>query len=123
MNALLTTIEAGKLVCSTDNRRSATVLSPAEAEANGLLVPAGMVAINLRSNVCDPFFMFASITGRTRRTWGMDCPTVNLFDCDTVARRIESVDGQDSFALWGVPGARRTDIGTPTWVTRPENLV
>jgi hypothetical protein len=46
-------------------------------------------------------------TGRTRRYWGVDCPTLARYDIDTVVR-----DG----AIWGVPGAHVPG----TWAIRPE---
>lgn len=107
------TVAAGKLVVSSDNSsRSGTVLSPEQAAANGLLAPAGTFVVNLGRSE-DPYFVFGTLTGRTRNLFGVACPTINLFACDTVAR-----PSGESFALWGVPGVRMRG----TWATRPENV-
>lgn len=39
---------------------------------------------------------FGRMTGRTRKFYGMDCPTIERFEVDTVV-----IDG----AIWGTPGA------------------
>lgn len=114
MTPTTSTVKAGKLVVSSDNSsRSGTVLSTEQAEANGLDAPAGTFVVNLGTSE-QPWFVFGTLTGRTRNLWDMACPTINLFACDTVAR-----PSGDSFALWGVPSFRMRG----TWATRPENVV
>lgn len=58
----------------------------------------------------DPWFTFGRLTGRTRRRWGyVDCPTVERFAVDTIAR-----DG----VILGVPGRRLPG----TWFVRPVDV-
>lgn len=107
------TLAPGTLIATPDHKRFATVLSPDQAIAAGLICEGGTVAVN--SGTADhPYYSFVLLTGRTRRKWGTACPTLVRFECDTVTR-----GGKFStFAIWGVPGARIPGI----WLTRPENL-
>jgi hypothetical protein len=45
------------------------------------------------------FRTFGKMTGRTRKIWGQDCPTIQRFSIDTVV-----IDG----AIWGVVGVALT---------------
>lgn len=111
------TVAPGKLVVSSDNSsRSGTVLSPEQALTEGLLAPAGTFVVNL-GGAHEPWFVFGTLTGRTRNLWGMACPTINLFACDTVVREDEG--GVAGCAIWGVPSFRMRG----TWATRPENVL
>ena len=106
-----TTVTPGRSVVSTDTKRYATVVSPAECA--GLIAAPGMFVLNT-GTADDPYYTFALLTGRTRRQWGMDMPTIRRFEVDTVVREI---DGR--YAIVGVPGA--AIVGT--FMTRPENVV
>lgn len=109
--------QAANVWQSTNERRNGRVLSTEQALAAGLDMPAGYVAIDMRSWADDPFYICARLTGRTRRFWkstyytGLACPTLDTFDIDTVV-----IDG----AIWGVPGLLR-DGGT--WAVRPEQVL
>ncbi len=50
------------------------------------------------------------LTGRTRRIWGMDCPTIKRYQIDTVV-----IDG----AIWGVRG----DPISGTFAVNPARVV
>jgi hypothetical protein len=55
-------------------------------------------------------------TGRTRKFWGMDCPTVERWEIDTVV--VENFRGTGLSSIVGVPLRRMPG----TWATRPENV-
>jgi hypothetical protein len=55
-------------------------------------------------------YSICELTGRTRKFFGLDCPTVHRFEVDTVVM---------AGAIVGVPG--RLQAGT--FATRPENVV
>lgn len=108
------TVRPGVTVAlATDDRRLGRVVTSPTAEG---LIPSvdGMFVINTGTSE-SPYFTFALLTGRTRRMWGMDCPTIERFIVETVVR--EGDDG--SFAIWGVPGDRIAG----TFVCRPEYVV
>jgi hypothetical protein len=97
---------------TNDTTRTASVLTAEQAEANGLLLADGEFAMDLRFWDKDSsFFIIGRFTGRTRRCWQETCRTIETFDVDTVA--IED-DRGETFALWGVRGARRKG----TWACR-----
>jgi len=56
---------------------------------------------------------YARFTGRTRKFWGLDCPTIDRYDIETIA----TPDG----VIMGVPGERLAGRAA-TWATRPENV-
>ena len=67
-------------------------------------------------------------TGRTRKffetrtKWGLECPTFDRFEIDTVVRdSVVLADGTIvTNAIWGVRGAK---IPGGTWAMRPDRLV
>lgn len=109
-----------KLAVDTTNprRRFGRILSDTAAEALGLQVTPGMFVINTGTED-NPWFVFARLTGRTRRQWGMAMPTIDLFQVDPVVLDTVMPDGIVRPSIWGVPGRRM--VGT--WMTRPENVV
>lgn len=58
---------------------------------------------------------YGHLTGRTRRQWGMDCPTIERFEIATVVRDLKC-DG--NHAIYGEPGERIPG----TWAIRPDML-
>lgn len=51
---------------------------------------------------------YCRATGRTRKCWGIDCPTIERYEIETIA--------DDEGVIWGVPGARIPGI----WAGRPD---
>ncbi len=51
---------------------------------------------------------YCRVTGRTRRCWGIPCPTIERYEIETIA--------DDEGVIWGVVGARIDGI----WAARPE---
>ena len=72
----------------------------------------GTFVINTGSSE-NPWFTFGMLTGRTRRQWGMDMPTIARFEVETV---VMDINGRPT--IMGIPGARITG----TFMTRPENV-
>lgn len=105
------TLTPGSLCESTTTGRRAVVVPT----PNGLLPNVEGMFVLDTGTPDFPIFTFAVLSGRTRRQWGMACPTVERFAVDTVVRR--RADGVD--AIFGVPGDRIPG----TFVTRPENVV
>ena len=106
------TITPGKLAVSTTGTRSGTVLTPAACEQFGFVTTPGTFVLNTGTSE-NPWFTFGRLTGRTRRQWGMDMPTIDRFEVETV---VLTIDGRPT--IMGVPGARI--VGT--FMTRPENV-
>jgi len=82
-----TTVRINSTVWSTtDPNRTQTVILCPEIK---LVEPEFVIECRLGSRT------IGVLTGRTRRIWGMDCPTIQRYQIDTVV-----IDG----AIWGVRG-------------------
>jgi hypothetical protein len=104
VNTLTATVRPGAYVVPADqpNGPARTVIvTPQELRpADGMFV--------IESDL--GYRTFGRLTGRTRRCFGMACPTIERFEVDTVADE----DG----SLWGDPG--QPILGT--LATRPDNV-
>lgn len=130
MSTITSALKEGAIVATGPGDRTKaliTVRTPQWAEANGLRFPMGGI------HPQPLWFVGETWTGlryfgrlayrldgdpRTVRRFGLDCPAVYIYNVDTVAVCDEE---RETFALWGVLGAR---VRTPgPLFTRPENVL
>ena len=97
-------------VASTTDPNQGRVIGPVivAPESWDACITNDMFVVEWRSTGCRAFAQF---TGRTRRVWGYDCPTVVLFDITTEVE----MRGDQAVIMSGI-GARRPG----TWFVRPE---
>ena len=113
-------VKTGAIVCRTENKGFSRNLDGTVIENDGAYIPdADQFLINTGTSIDFPYITFGALTGRTRRMWGMDMPTIERYEVLTVVRDIEMPDGTVRPSIMGVPGDRITG----TFVTRPENVV
>lgn len=67
---------------STDTRRTWTVLPETTAMVQGYVLDQGWLVLESWTG----YRTIAVPTGRTRKFWGVDCPTFDRYDIDTVVR-------------------------------------
>lgn len=99
------TVRAGATIWSSDDPRTIRTVTADPYEAYRL--DAGEFLVTSWNG----YITIGRLTGRTRRFWGIDCPTIERFEIDTVA----TADG----AIIGVKG---TPIAG-TYAVRSENVV
>ena len=97
-------------VASTTDPNQARIIGPAivKPESWEACLTNDMFVVEWRNTGCRSF---AKFTGRTRKFWGYDCPTVTFFEITTVVE----MRGDEAVIMAGI-GAQRPG----TWFIRPE---
>lgn len=108
------------IVVSRDNTRSGFILTPEQAEGQGIRLAEGEFAVNLRdgSILRDPLFAICTLDGKSiDKGWDVRALRVTMHTVATTA--VERADG--GFALWGTRGEVFGKAGA-SWLVREDRI-